>query len=786
MDQETATQATLCELRFYVDGVRCAKCVQKLESLPSENSNILHSVFDKGRHLLTIEADEGLSPQTVIDSLRKKGYEAHFVEHTQQTEEFRKRSHRQWLLRLAVTFFFASNLMMFAIALYMGALGPWKNYFSWACGVFYLPIVFYSAQPFYRSAWQSIKEKRFSADLSIVVAFTWGSALSYLNLFRGRGEFYFDSTASFLFLILLVRFLLEKTQQSLESDLNPSLLFKESPQFEKIIVSKNTNTNANSNSKAPNMAIGNTDKYSTAAPNGNSNETSEGMPHKTVYESARQMVHQPSNSKSPETQSETRLESEITQGVLYHEIQSGDKILLRQNQTVPVDMELISPAAEMDLSLFSGESLPQTFYKGDRLKAGMKVLSSTLQGEAKGSFNETELRKIFDEVLAHRHAKTKAHSQAESYSQKLLMIVSVLSLGLLFYFGWHSDWSEGLRRALALFTIACPCALALAIPLASVMTLKRAMEQKLFVRSPLFFEKLEKLRGLVFDKTGTLTEGRLELVQWEPSLPDLEVQQILLAMEAPSSHPMAQSLSHWLKARGLEPITLEDWEEKPGIGIRAIYKQKEYYVSRIENPVHKELTGFQLKVNSNILCHVYFKDQARPEAPALMKELYRRNLEIHILSGDREEVVHHLAHQLGVPLANCQAQKSPLEKAAFFKDASQIFLMVGDGHNDALALSRAPLSMAVKGSAETSLRAADSYSQRNNLWSVVTALELGHFYRRLIRQNIGLSLIYNTAAGAMAMMGMVDPLVAAILMPLNSFIVIGATALAQPKKSREI
>lgn len=712
LDESTTPKS----LNFFIEGVRCAKCVQKLESLSHEHQELRESRFNKSKNLLTLDLSKELSPASAIEWIESKGYKAYFVESSQQTEERRQQAHRRWLTRLAVTFFFASNLMMFAIAIYMGAYGEWHRLFAWFCGILFLPIAFYSAIPFYQSAWQALKERRFSADLAIVIAFTWGSGLSYVNLFRGSPDFYFDSTASFLFLILLARFFLDKAQNSIESDLNPSLLFKNSPLF---LVTRSGQT--------------------------------------------------------------TKL--------LFQQIQTGDELHLEHGQTLPVDIELLDSVAEIDTSLFSGESLPQTFYSGQTIKAGMVILNSTLRGKALGSFEKSELNDIFEGVVRNRHEKTKAHAQAEIYSHRLLTAVSILSIALLIFFGLQQQWSEGFRRALALFTIACPCALALAIPLASIMTLKRAMEKGLFVKSPLFFEKLRTIKGVVFDKTGTITQGRLELVAWEPEEPPSDLWPILLSMEQRSQHPIAKSITRELHNRNIEPCPLDSWKETPGVGVEATVNGQTYRLSRLSDSTYKDLTGCELTCNDKLLLKAYFKDQVRTEAGPLVAWLKRNNLEIFLLSGDRVEVVASIAKELGIDFANTQSPLTPAEKSDFLtraKAANNHYLMVGDGHNDALALSRATCSLAVKGCAETSLRAADAYAQKNDLGILKTAFNLSHFYDRLIRQNVGLSLTYNIIAGSMAALGLVDPLMAAVLMPLNSLVVIGATVLAQPKKTEEI
>jgi len=698
---------------FYIDGVRCSKCVQKLESMKLQHSELEEIRFNKTHNLLTLKSPKNITPEVIIKWIQEKGYQASFVENPAQVNKRLRLTQNSWLTRLAVTFFFTSNLMMFSLSLYFGAASDLKNLFSILCGVLYLPILLYSAIPFYQSAWQSIRSKQFSADLAIVVAFLWGSFLSYFNLFRGNSDFYFDSTASFIFLILLVRFFLYKAQNKIESDLNPSLLFKTSPLFE--------------------------------------------------------ICRDP-----------------ISMTKLYHEIEVNDLICMKQNQTIPVDLELQSQQAFVDTSIYSGESLPQLFQRGQTIKAGMVALSNDLKGLATGTFLQSELHQIFEGIFLHRNEKTKSHGKAEIYSQYLLQTVSALSLCLLFFFGFQSEWSEGFRRALALFTIACPCSLALSIPLASVITLKRAMESGLFVKTPLYFEKLQQLKGVIFDKTGTLTLGQMKFHSWDPPQPNLEYLRILLAMEQTSLHPLAKSLTRFLEEQAIQPIKLVHVNETLGVGIQATYQGQDYSISSIKNTVHSGLTGFEFSKGNETLFKAYFKDTLRNEALSLINTLKKMNLEIHILSGDRPDVVEALTKELNLDSQLAHAMLSPIEKANYIKKLqspliNNVYLMVGDGHNDALALSHADASLAITGCAETSLRATDAYAQKGGLLQITNSLKLSQFYHRLIKQNLGLSLTYNLIAGSMAIAGYIDPLMAAILMPLNSFVVIGATVFAKPK-----
>lgn len=692
---------------FFIEGVRCSNCVQKLENLGLEHSQITLARFDKGKSVLNLALKGNeVHPEQVIKWIDNKGYKAYYILEKADVNKRQIQENRNWLLRLAVTFFCASNIMMFSIALYAGADHKWKLLFSVISGFLFLPVFFYSAVPFYRNSWQSLKEAKFTADVAIAIAFSWGSVLSYYNLARGNDAFYFDSSASFIFLILLARYVLYRTQKSIESELNPSLLFKNTPYYD--------------------IRRGNKDLR-----------------------------------------------------VRFDEIRKDDWVHVMQGQMVPVDGELVSLSGELDTSVFSGESLPQTIYKGSKIKAGMLVQSDLLNVNTLQSFKDSELYHLFEGVLQNRQVKTKAHTRAEIYSQRLLTTVSFGSIALLFWFGFRGDWNEGFLRALALFTIACPCALALAIPLASITVLKRAASLGIIAKTPLIFEKLSDIKTIVFDKTGTLTEGYLDFVDWDTQQPDQEILSVILTLEEKSHHPLAKSVSKMLRQKGIEPTSMSDWQEKAGEGVSGIIDKSQYQIKKLDHvPDQPTLTGFTLYKNSNPICSLYFKDKLRVESIKIVQWLVAKGLAVKILSGDRRQVVEAAAKELGLSIDAVKAEKSPQEKNEALK--GQAVLMVGDGHNDSLALSSAFASLAIGGSAETSLQAADAYSKHVGLSGIPTLFLLADFYKRLIRQNILLSLTYNTIAGLLAVFGFVNPLMAAVLMPINSLVVISVTALARP------
>lgn len=695
------------ELRFFIDGVRCSKCVAKLEGMATDHPELALSQFNWSNSMLTLKSKDhqDVSPEVINSWIKDLGYKSEWVDESSDIEEQQRLENRRDLTRLAVTFFLGGNLMMFAAAIYTGAASPWLEIFSWLSGVFFIPVAIYSARPFIEEGWRSFKQKRFSADAALSVAFIWGTTASYVHLFQGKTEFYFDSSASFVFLILLVRYILKQIQKQVHRSLNPSLLFRHSPFY-----------SVKNNPKKVN----------------------------------------------------------------YSDLRNGQIVILDENQALPAAGHLVSESADFNTAWWTGESLPHLYRAGEMLPAGSAAIQPGTQVKLSESFQDSDLNRLFKQMQVNVTVKTQAHSRSEVYSQRLLITVSLIAMAVLAYFILTGNWSEGFRRSLALITVACPCALAFAIPLASLTALKRGIQAGFIVKSPLFFEKLLTVKRIIFDKTGTLTLGRPEILEFVPRKPTSEELSILLGLEKSSDHPFAKSLRATYST--ISPVELSDLKVEIGHGISGTYLSHKYEILPLQSkdiPAH--ISGFSFLCDGQLVFEVHFTDPLRPEVGLLLDKLSRR-FKIEVLSGDRPEAVKYIIEKIGLPLNYRVKYRGFVKPESKSSEVTlEPTLMVGDGHNDALALSQATASLAIHGGAPTSLLAADSYSTREGLESLPLAFELAHYYQRLVKQNLSLSLIYNFIAGSAAILGFIDPLAAAVLMPINSLFVITLTAWSKPK-----
>jgi Cu2+-exporting ATPase/Cu+-exporting ATPase len=350
--------------------------------------------------------------------------------------------------------------------------------------------------------------------------------------------------------------------------------------------------------------------------------------------------------------------------------------------------------------------------------------------------------------------------------------VLALALGV---FAWFAPTApmEGLNRALSLLIVTCPCALALATPLTFSRSLGRAWRKGYVVKSGEALERLSEVTTVFFDKTGTLTHGELAVGTWEDLAGDPALNRRLVrSLEQASLHPVARALRHHL--REAPALPLEDLSETVGEGVRGRFEGRRVEVRALPGG-DGSATSVGLVVEGAVHARIGLRDRARGEAAGAVRSLAALGCPATILSGDGAAVVAKLGAELGLPPGACRSGLSPEAKVALVAAAPRA-LMVGDGANDALALQRAHAGIAMHGAMDLSLRAADVYLTRPDLGAVADLVVLGRETRRVLRCNFALSLAYNAVGGALALGGWINPLAAAVLMPLSSITVLLCSA----------
>ncbi|MEK2646054.1 heavy metal translocating P-type ATPase [Bdellovibrio sp. BCCA] len=680
---------------FFAEGLHCSSCVHLLEKLPQFYEHVEKARVNFGQSTVAVKISDAGSLAQTAHVIQELGYKPTLLSPQDNIVEKYKKENRTHLKRIAVAGFCAGNTMLFVIPVYAGLAGTWAHIFNFLSFLLFLPILFYSAIPFYKGAWNSLKYQVVNVDLPITVAMLSGFALSTVNLVKQDGAIYYDSTASFMFFILSARYLLKRVQQNYLSPTRVQSFFK-------------------------------TEKY-------------------------------------------ILVEDGEEKSIPWSSAKPGDLLKIQRHQTLPTDSLLESSQANLDMSLFNGESLPKIFSRGMSLFAGTKVLDESILIRVKVPFTESKLGILLKQLDQNALQKSHFITLSDKLAQKL--IVTVFSIALLFFFLYMSvNPTEAFNRSLALIVLACPCALAFGSPLTFGLALKKAQKLGILLKDATSLERILKVRHIFFDKTGTLTEGNLQISHSEPSNIPEDLKRAILGLEAASYHPVAFALRKaW--AHNSELIEASNVQETLGRGVHGDIQGCHYEIRHLAESTHEVETGIEVLKDGTSVARIYFIDALRGDSRSSVQSLQRQNIECFLLSGDKKTRAQQAADACGISRENTYGELFPEDKKAILEKYTDT-CMIGDGANDSLSLQSADVGIAVKGSVDLSLQSADIYFMRGGLSPLFDLMNLAKQTRRVLVRNLTISLVYNTLGGTLALMGFINPMMAAILMPLSSLAII--------------
>lgn len=458
-----------------------------------------------------------------------------------------------------------------------------------------------------------------------------------------------------------------------------------------------------------------------------------------------------------------------------NEIGPGERLAISAGDRMPVDGLVLEGASELDVSIVNGESEPRRVSPGDNVQAGTMNLTGSLVVKATATAQNSFLAEIIAMMEAAEGGRAHYRRIADRAAQ--IYAPAVHSLALLTFLGWGifgGDWKQALLISIAVLIITCPCALGLAVPVVQVVAAGRLFRHGIMVKDGSAMERLAEIDTVAFDKTGTLTLGRPRLVRSSGKPVHYAM---AAALAAHSRHPLSRALT----ASFSGPVPRVDAvEEIAGQGIVVQMDQGLYRLGRrsfacpfATEAVGDSYTEVVLSLNGEELAAFFFEDMLRAGVAETVATLEKQKLTVMLLSGDQSSVVSDLAETLQVtdwaaeltPGGKCEALQ---QKAA----GGHRCLMVGDGLNDAPALSAAHVSMAPSTAADIGRQAADFVFTHESLEAVTTAISISRYAGRLIRENFALAIGYNVLAVPIAIAGYATPLIASVAMSTSSIIVV--------------
>lgn len=464
-------------------------------------------------------------------------------------------------------------------------------------------------------------------------------------------------------------------------------------------------------------------------------------------------------------------------------IRAGEVVLVQAGDRIPLDGVIIAGEADMDAAIVSGESAPVRAAPGTAVLSGMLNTNGRLEVRVSHTMQDSFIASMISMMEAAEHGRARYRRLADRAAALYTPVVHTLAAAS--FAGWllaTGNWHQALTIAVSVLIITCPCALGLAVPMVHVMAARRLFELNIALKDGSALERLAEVDMVAFDKTGTLTFGQMQVVSHSVSGDDLGA---AITLAAASRHPASQAIA--ALGRDRAACVIERFTEHPGLGVEGRIDGHIYRLGRPDWVQSGALgDGVAFARDGAIVGVFELSDSLRPEARPVVAEVRARGLPVEILSGDAQKAVADLAARVGV--AEFHQGLKPQDKVRRLEDlrrSGHKVLMVGDGLNDAPALSAAHVSMA-PGSAADVGRAAADFVFLGGLEAIPDALKIAHRTRQLVYQNIALSIAYNLIAVPFALAGFVTPFFAAIAMSASSItVVVNAMRLSSPARRRD-
>ena len=723
----------ICELEVLISGIHCPACIWLNEKALSNLEGVLELNISATTSKARVLFDERKTAlEEILNLIIAIGYDP---KPFNAIKSAKNSLSREYYARLIVALACSMNIMWVAIAVYSGyfeglSLGA-KKILHFAEFVLASPPVFYTASVFYRSALSSLKLRQISMDVNVSLGILSVYFYSVYAMLSGLPEVYFDSACMLVTFIFTGKFLQTKATQKAAQELeNISSLF-----VEQVMSVKN-------NSRIPSI--------------------SEFKP------------------------------CDVS------EVKSGDFVLLRSGERAMIDGVVLSGEASVDNSSINGESVPVGISKDDALLSGALCAEGSVIYKATSSFQGSFLNKL-SKLLSNA---SFARAQIEELANKISSHFgwAILGLCVASFVFWSaaniSAWSgaNAFGVAISVLVIACPCALSLATPIATLVAMGTATKRSIVFKDAKVLETLAKCDIIAFDKTGTLSKANLKVLKEQRFLPFDD--EALLALASASTHPISKAVASYILKNALSPFkqdALENIQNIAGKGITATYKgvkiaggsaafiesmafiESKAFVKSLGASLADDTQGgseYYFMYDNKLVARFFLDDELREGAKASIKELKKMGLKVLMLSGDKQIVASKVASELGIDKSH--GELNPEQKALLIKELqkSANVVMVGDGINDILALKSANVGIAMGSGASVSVGVSDVVLLRDELEGLVFALRQAKKTFKVIKENLFISLVYNALSIPLAMAGFIIPLFAAISMSFSSLLVV--------------
>ncbi|MEA2049095.1 MAG: heavy metal translocating P-type ATPase [Campylobacterota bacterium] len=703
----------LYEIHLIIEGIHCSACVWLNEKVLHKTDGVIEATINYSNNKAKVVWDPGVVKLShIIETIRSIGYNAYPYDPKLQ-EERAVATRKTYYTRILVAVFGSMNIMWLAVAHYAGYFSgiqqSFKDILNVAEFILATPVLFYSGWIFFRGAYYGYKNKIVNMDTLVASGALSAYIYSIYAMISQRGEVYFDSVVMIITFVLVGKYL--------------------------EVLSK---------------------KHAV--------DTLDGIMGSTPTEV-------------------TLIKDRVKSLISVEHVVVGDMIELKPGEKVVIDGEVTRGEASFDESSLTGESTPVPKQENDAILSGSICLDSLVQYRATKDASNSMLTSIINLLEESITQKPRIEQLANSVSG--YFSTTILVIALFTFAGWYY-WAESFEQALivgiSVIVIACPCALGLATPMATLVGISIAAKRGILFKEASFLETMAKSNILALDKTGTITEGKPSVVHveifkdFDPSL--------LHTLVSTSNHPISKGIALYLEDRypNIRSVTLTDINSIEAKGLKAIYQGRQLIGGNAQLLESQNLLVetnsqnalFFFAIDQMIVARFELSDTIREGAKEAIHNIRKLGIKVVMLTGDHLQSAQKVASQVGIE--EIHAKLLPQDKAAIidkFHQDGDVVVMAGDGINDAIALASSDIAIAMGNGADVAISVSDIVLLDEKPTSIYEAYTLSRRTFKAVKENLGFSLLYNVVAVPLAMLGFVNPLVAALSMSLSSLVVVG-------------
>ncbi|MDN3492257.1 heavy metal translocating P-type ATPase [Winogradskyella bathintestinalis] len=703
---------------LYIPHIHCSSCIWILENLNKLNPNISDSQVNFGKKTVRVTYNsETTNLKSVVLLLSSIGYEPYIS--LDDFKSGKQQINRSLIYKLGIAAFGFGNIMFLSFPEYFEVdefwLEQYKPFFRWLMFAMSLPIVFYSAQDYFISAYKGLRARLLNIDVPIALGVSVLFIRSTIEIMFDIGSGFFDSLAGLIFFLLVGKFFQQKTYDFLSFERDYKSYFP--------------------------IAITKIDK------DGDENS------------------------------------------IQVYDIEKGDRILIRNEELIPVDGILINGKAKIDYSFVTGESQTVTKHSGDKLFAGGKQTNGVIEMEALKSVEQSYLTQLWSNDVFNKNKEDGFTNITNTISKHFT--ITLLTIAVLATTFWlFADASKAMNVFTAVLIIACPCAIALSAPFTFGNLLRIFGKQKFYIKNASVIEQLAQINTIIFDKTGTITSNKDSNAEYDGAILSDSENIVLKNSLRGSNHPLSRTLYHILKENNI--VTLDAFEEHIGKGIEAKHAAINLKIgsaSFVGNPDTSTVLNTTVHVSSN---NVYkgkftFYNSYRKGVSKLFNQL-KQQFDLVILSGDNEGEFENLKKLLPTKtkLIFNQKPEDKLEYIKYHQSEGAKVLMIGDGLNDAGALAQSDVGIAISEDVNVFSPACDAILDATKFEELFSYINASKSAIKIIKWSFVLSFFYNVIGLYFAVTGQLEPVVAAILMPLSSISIVVFTTIATNLLGRKL